>query len=375
MKNIVISMFSLLVLVSCGGKNDEATSIVDSVAANRILLTSAQYKAANIALGRIEQMPVTKSITINGMLDVPPQNLVTISAPMGGFIKSTKLLQGMKVRKGEVLVTLENQEYIQLQQDYLDNASKLEFLESEYSRQTELATENVNSKKALQLAKSQYESAKALVNGLEAKLAMINISTESLKKGKISSSINLYSPIDGFVTQVNVNIGQFVNASDAMFNIVNLDHVHAELQVYEKDITKIRLGQKVSLQLPGEKVIRLASVFLVGKEINADRTVRVHCHLETEDAGLLPGMFITAQIETSSEIVDVVSTRALVNFEGTNFVFVPDGENQFNSVPVQIGNSVGEFTEIVLPDGFNKDTPIVVSGAFELLGLLKNTQE
>jgi membrane fusion protein, heavy metal efflux system len=376
MKNIIILIASALLISACGSKTTEEQDAPDSVAVvNSITVTDAQYKAADITLGKIEKKPMGSVIQVNGKLDVPPQNLITISAPLGGFVKSTILLQGMKLRKGDVLAVMENQDYIQLQQDYLDNKSKLEFSEADYKRQQELATENVNALKTLQQAKSQYESLKAMVRGLEAKLSMIHISPASLAEGNIKSTASLYSPVDGFVSQVNVNIGQFVNPTDVMFKIVNLDHIHAELQIYEKDISKIVIGQKIVFQLANTNAQRTASVFLIGKEISADRTVNIHCHLDKEDPTLLPGMFVTASIETALNEVDVVPNDALVIFEGEHFVFVSNGKNKFKAVPIVIGNSEGEFTEVKLEEGFDRESQIVIKGAFELIGMLKNTEE
>lgn len=374
MKNIVLFSISALLVMACG-KKQETTPVSDSLSANAITLTAAQYKASGIALGKIERKPVSKRITVNGRLDVPPQNLVIISAPMGGFVKSTDLLQGMKVMKGDVLAVLENQDYIQLQQDYLDNMSKLEFLQVEYNRQQELAKENVNAQKALQQSKSQYESMKAMVSGLEAKLEMINVSTSSFKNGKIKSTIPLRAPITGFITAVNVSIGQFVTPTEVMFKIINLEHMHAELQVYEKDINKIVIGQKVTFQLANDTTTHKASVHLVGKEISPERTVRIHCHLDKEDKSLLPGMFVTATIETASEEADVVPTTAISNFEGKDYIFVSSGENQFKAIRVNAGIAVGEFTEVQVSEKLAAKTPIVTQGAFPLMGLLKNKQE
>jgi membrane fusion protein, heavy metal efflux system len=372
----IILIISLIITSCTQNQTENKVEDISAVSSNTIKLTPAQHKAANIVLGNIERKPMGTTLRVNGMLDVPPQNLITISAPMGGFVKSTKLLQGMKVKKGEVLVTLENLEYIQLQQDYLDNRSKLEFLEAEYNRQLELAKENVNAQKALQQSKSQYQSVNAVVKGLEAKLAMINISSAALAGGEIRPAIHLYSPINGFVTVVNVNIGQFVNATDVMFKIVNIEHLHAELQVYEKDIGKIAVGQKVSFQLANENNTRTASVYLVGKEISPERTVRIHCHLDKEDEHLLPGMYVTATIETTMHEAEVVPAKSIVNFEGTDYLFAATGsQEQFELIPLKLGNTDTMFTEVQLPEGFNKARAIVVNGAFELLGVLKNTVE
>jgi cobalt-zinc-cadmium efflux system membrane fusion protein len=367
-------LISILMFTSCSNHQPEAETTIDSLNTNTITLSQAQYNAAHITHGKIERRAIGGHITVNGKLDVPPQNMISVSAPMGGFVKSTDLLQGMKLKKGDLLVVLENPDYIQLQQDYLDSKSKLEFLEAEYHRQEELAKENVNALKALQQAKSQYESMKAIVSGLEAKLRMINIKSTSLESGKISSTINLYAPVSGFVTTVNVNIGQFVNSSDVMFNIVNLDHIHAELQVYEKDISKISIGQKVKFRLAHESSFRGATVYLIGREISAERTVRVHCHLDKEDPNLLPGMFVNAEIEVTSKEGNVVPATAIVNFEGEDFVFMPVGDKKYTAVPVVVGATAGDFTELQ-GEEIDSTATIVTVGAFELIGMLKNKEE
>ena len=374
MKNIILFSIGTL-LFACGSKTQDQVAVADSLQANIITLTSLQYKASNLTLGKLERRPVPQRITVNGKLDVPPQNLVIISAPLGGFVKSTNLLSGMKVKKGDVLAVLENQEYIQLQQDYLDNCTKLEYVEADYIRQQELARENVNALKSLQLAKSQYESLRAMVSGLEAKLAMINVSPSAVKEGKIKSTINLYAPITGFITMVNVNIGQFVNATDVLFKIVNLEHLHAELQVYERDINKIAVGQRVTFRLANDSSSHRASVYLVGKEISPERTVLVHCHLNTKDKSLLPGMFVTAVIETASKDTDVVPTTAISSFEGKDYIFVSSGDNQFKAIRVITGNSIDNLTEVQLQERMASGATIVTTGAFELMGLLKNKQE
>lgn len=375
MRSIIFIVLTVLVLSSCRQTPEENIPGETVEDTDVVTLTEAQYNAADIRLGKIEHRSMASTIQVNGLLDVPPQNMITISAPMGGFVKNTKLLQGMKVRKGEVLATLQHQDYIQLQQDYLNNVSQLGYLEVEYKRQQELARENINSQKVLQQARSNYEIAKANVQGLEAKLSMINISASSLSKDGIRPTINLYAPISGFVTEVNVNIGQYVTSTDVMFKIVNLEHLHAELQVYEKDIRKINVGQKVTFHLANENTPRTASVYLIGREISPDRTVRIHCHLDKEDETLLPGMYITASIGTVTEEADVVPNGAITSYEGQDVVFVKSGNQQFKMVNIETGTISGDFTAVRSANALQPDDSIVVQGAFDLLGLLRNTEE
>jgi membrane fusion protein, heavy metal efflux system len=373
MKNSYYIILLVLLAFSCGKK--EEVKDVAPPSGDTLVISDAQYKAAGVEFGTIEKKPVKKVIKLNGVLDVPPQNLISVSPPLGGFVKSTKLLEGMKVRKGDLLVTLENPEYIQLQQDYLDRSSRLEFLKEEFVRQEELAKESINAGKALQQARSQYQSEKAIVQGLESKLRLLGIDPSQLAGGKISSTITMHSPVNGYVSAVNVNIGKFASSADVMFRIVNLEHVHAELQAYEKDISSIKIGQRVQVSLTNEAAPRGAEVYLIGKELSAERTIRVHCHLDKEDESLIPGMYITGLVETQSTDAETLPVSAIVNFEGANLIFVLIGKNTFRAVPVNIGDASGDYLEVLPGQSFDRQSKIVVKGAFELLGLLKNTEE
>src|SRR6478609_1810008 len=320
-KFLFICFSSFILSCSRPSEKKETTSAAERKP-NEVVLSDEQFKSIELQLGSVESRSLSGSIKANGMLDVPPQNLVSISAPLGGFVKSTELLQGMHVRKGQVVVVLEHPDYIQLQQDYLDNKNQLEFLEQEYNRQLDLAKENVNALKALQHSKSTYFSMKAKVEGLKAKLKLVNINPADIESGEIKNSVDVISPISGFVSQVNVNIGMHVNPTDIMFRIVDTDHVHAEAQVFEKDIPKLKVGQLAHILLSNETKERLAKVFLIGKEITPERTVRVHCHLEGEDANLIPGTYFSAIIETGSNSVLALPESAIANFEGKHFLFV-----------------------------------------------------
>jgi cobalt-zinc-cadmium efflux system membrane fusion protein len=376
MKRITYLVVFASALAGCG-KNAGSEKMIEEKDQNMVTVTDVQYKAAAIQVGQMQNRLLSSKLQVNGVLDVPPQNLVTISAPMGGgFVKSTRLLQGMKVKKGDVLVTLESQEYIQLQQDYLDNRSKLEFTLNEYKRQQALSQENVNSQKVLQQARSQYEGVRANVKGLEARLLMLNIRPNSLQNGDRRSAIRLYSPIYGFVTQVNVNVGQFVNGTDPMFKIVNLDDIHVELQVYEKDIRGLEPGQKVTFQLVSDPQPKTASIYLIGREIGAERTVPVHCDIDEKDPSLLPGMFVTATIETKAVMAHVVPDDAVVSFQGEQIIFVASDNSHYRAVRVQTGGQADNYTEITpIEEEVKVGSDIVVRGAIELLGLLRNVQE
>jgi cobalt-zinc-cadmium efflux system membrane fusion protein len=222
---ILIFLFFGAAIVSCENKKivEERTEEThdEHEDENSVQLTEAQSKTAGIVLGKIENKQISGTIKVNGVLDVPPQQLVSISVPLGGFVKNTSLLQGSRVRKGQVIATIENLDFIQIQQDYLEAKSQLEMTEADYKRQQELAKENVNSQKTLQQSRTNFSTWQAKYNALLEKLKVINVDIKSLEAGKVTSSINLHSPIGGYVTQVNVNIGKFVTPTDVIFEIVD----------------------------------------------------------------------------------------------------------------------------------------------------------
>ncbi len=374
---ILAFVFTAVLISSCGSKSEEATKEEHhDEEASIVELTPEQVKIINLKLGKIEMKDLSGAIKVNGMLDVPPQNLVSISAPMGGFVKSTELLQGMKVTKGQAIVVMQHPDYIQMQQDFLETKSQLEYLEAEYKRQQELSKDNVNSQKTLQLAKSQYEGMLAKNAGLKSKLMMLGINGEKLASQTMQNSITINSPISGYVTHVNVNIGMYVNPTDVMFKIVDTEHLHAELTVFEKDVPKIKLGQKVRFTLANETDERTATVYLIGREISSDRTVRIHCHLDKEDLDLLPGMYLKAYVEAGTQRLSALPNEAIVNFEGKDYVFVAEKEaNHFKMLEVTKGISELGYTEIVTKEGLNNESLIVINGAYDILAKIKNSEE
>ncbi|MCO6499089.1 MAG: efflux RND transporter periplasmic adaptor subunit [Vicingus serpentipes] len=377
-------IFSIFVLSGCTDNSIEEGEKNKTVAHDKeaiVKLTAAQYKMAGIETGKIEQKTLSNVLKVNGVMDVPPQNLVSVSAPLGGFVHNTELLQGMKVKKGQVLAVMEHPDYVQLQQDYLDKKSKLEFLELEFKRQEELNKQNVNSAKVFQQAKSDYESMKVQVKGLEEKLAIIGVNTANFSEKEISRKVKIYSPISGYVSEVNVNIGKFVHPNEVMFEIVDTEHLHAELTVYEKDIVNLKIGQKIRFTLPNEdNKERLAEIYLIGKKIDKDRSVRVHAHLENEDTELLPGMYINALIELNENKVNAVPEETVVMSDGKYFVYhlkeKKGDHDYFEMLEVQKGVTEQGYTEISFIKNIDvANLQLVTKGAFSLLAKMKNTEE
>lgn len=383
----IYKMLSMLVIAliiqSCTQapekKEEIATEEVEL--GNEATLTPEQYKTAQIELGGIEMKVLSGTIKVNGMLDLPPQSLVSISTPFEGIVKSTEMLQGMKVKKGQAVVVLQHPDFVQIQQDYLDYKSSLEYLKLEYERQQELATENVNAKKTVQKAKSEYQSMQARVQGLKIKLNLMNVNMANLEKGNIQSTLTLYSPISGYVTEVNTNIGATASPTDVLFKIADTEHLHAELTVFENDVPLLKIGQKVRFTLANENKERMATVYLIGREISEERSVNVHCHLDEEDGQLLPGMYLKALVESGSQKVAALPEKAIVEFEGSKYIFIEGKEkdkalHHFEMIEIIVGVTELGFTQVSALNNidFSREK-IVVNGAYDLLSKIKNSEE
>lgn len=375
MKNIVILTFAFLI-TACGTSTKQEV-ITEGINANENLVTlsDAQLKSAGLVLGKLEEKALSSVIITNGTVDVPPQNRISVSIPLGGYLKSTKLIPGLQIRKGEVIAVMEDQQYIQLQQDYLTTKARLAFSKSEFERQKELNASKASSDKVLQQIQMEYNTQRISLSSLDQKLRMINIDPGSLSESNISRTIQVYSPINGFVSKVNVNIGKFVNPSDVLFELIDPSSIHLTLKIFEKDLNKLSLGQKLNAYTNNQPDKKYAGdISLISRDLSSERTAEVHCHFENADKSLAPGMYMNAEIEVKSNNTLAIAEEAIVNFEGIDYIFVQKAIKEFEMVPVETGTSENGFIELTNKDKFN-GKQIVIKGAYTLLMALKNKSE
>ena len=371
---LIILTSMLFNACSSNQPTEEPTSVVTENS-NLVELSDAQLKNANITVGKIASKNMASILKVNGIIDVPPQNMISISVPLGGFLKYTKLLPGMHLLKGESIATMEDQQYIQLQQEYLTTVSNLKFAEAEYNRQKELNLSKASSNKALEQAEASFQSLKINAKSLSEKLKLIGINPENLSEKTISRSIDIHSPIDGYVSHVNVNIGKYVNPSDVLFELVNPTDIHLGLTIYEKDLDKIFIGQKLQAFTNHKPDLKYpCEIILIGKDLSEERSVEVHCHFEKYDKTLIPGMFMNAELEINNNNAKVLPDEAIVRFENVNYAFIATSKNTFKMIEVKLGSSEKGLTEVTMDDSFyNKN--FVLNGAYNLLMQLKNKEE
>jgi cobalt-zinc-cadmium efflux system membrane fusion protein len=377
--NIYKALLLSLVFVqfSCGEKSSQSKAdetgnkiIVD----DRIKLTQAQFEQSKMALGSLEEKPFPEVVTASGMIDVPPENRAVVNAIMGGYIKTTPLLVGDKVRKGEILVTIENPEFVNIQQEYLEVNEQLSYLKAEYDRQIKMKEENITSQKSYLKAESEYKTAVAKYTGLDKQLRMLHLSPSTVREGTFSSVVPIYAPISGSITKVNVTKGSYVSPANVILEIIDTDHIHLELSVFEKDIMKVKKGQKIDFKIPeASSDIYEAEVHLVGTSIEPNRTIKVHGHIEDEsEKNFLTGMFVDAQIITTSTLEKALPSESVVVMDEVPYVLVLDEKDgntyYFNKEEVRVKDSYNGYSIIENADVFKSDAQFLISGAFNLLG-------
>lgn len=377
MKNWIYGTFLLVASLSvlgCGNEKKEGNGATETVVDDRIKVSRAQFEENNMALGTLQEMEFPTLVKTSGMIDVPPENRSMVTATMGGYIKSLPLLIGDMVKKGQLLLTIENPEFVTLQQEYMEINGQLGYLKSEYDRQKTLYDENISSLKNYLKAESEYNTARAKYEGLRKQLNMLNISPADVEAGNMTSVVSVYAPISGSVTKVNVSKGSYVAPATSILEIIDNNHIHLELSVFEKDILKIKKGQNILFKIPEASSDTFdAEVHLAGTSISDGRTITVHGHLKDEEKNkFLTGMFVEANIVTNSVMGTALPSESVVSIDDKDFVLMLheeiDGDYYFRRKMVEASDSYAGYTKIENRENFTNTDQFLIKGAFTTLG-------
>ncbi|HMW38344.1 MAG: efflux RND transporter periplasmic adaptor subunit [Saprospiraceae bacterium] len=370
-----ITFVACTFLVACSNTNKGEPEAAPPKSETVITLSSEQMKNASIETAIPESRIFSNTIRLNGKIEVPPQNLVSISVPLGGYLKSTDLMPGTKVRKGQILAILEDPQYIQLQQEFLTAQAQLSFDEGEFNRQRELNQSKASSDKNFEQARMQYQTRIILMKSLEQKLKLIGINPENLNANNINKSIQIKSPVNGFVSEVHANIGKYITPGETLFDLIDPEDIHLMLTVFEKDVAFLSTGQKVEAytnQRPDQKYP--CKIVLISRRLSKENATEVHCHFDKYDHKLLPGMFMNAEIQVNSKSSPCLPESAVVRYKDSYYVFADRGNNQFEMLPVVAGSTHEGYTALELT---KEDAMLryVTKGAYQLLMALKNVSE
>ncbi|MEQ6125386.1 efflux RND transporter periplasmic adaptor subunit [Pseudotenacibaculum sp. MALMAid0570] len=392
MKNISYKILTISILVflvtACGNKESQSendshsnkeefkTEMGEEHNEEEVILSQQQFEALKMKIDSLSLRNMSGYVEANGTLEVPPQNEAAITSIVGANVVSIKVIEGDKVSKGQVVAYLSHPNIIKLQTNYLNAYSNNNFLKKNYERQKKLYDGGVGSGANFQKAEAEYDASKLMVNGLAAQLKILNINITSLSNGSITQQIPLLSPIEGFVQKVEVKTGQYVEPQTELFEVVNTHHVHADLMVFEKDVYKVKKGQKVDFivqSIPDTELT--AEIYSVSKTFEENpKAVHVHAEIENKNGNLIPGMYIKGRIQVDKNRVSALPESAIFKEGDKHYVFSGEKENDnwsFKPVEVIIGGKDGKWVAIQFIKEIEESTKFAYNNAYYLMAEMK----
>lgn len=377
MKKYISILCASLVILSCSKEEKSKDVVTETVANNSSILklTDNQLKNFTIDTASLSNSTLPKTIRLNAKTEVTPQNTVSITNPFGGYVKHITLIPGNFVKKGQIVVVLEDPQYIQMQEDYLTTKALLEQAAADYKRQKDLNEDKTASDKVMQQAKATQQTLMVKKRALEEKLRLMNINPTTISINNIRRTINVYAPISGIVNVVYANTGQYISPADPMLQIINPNTSLLNIKVFEKDLSSIAVGQFLNGYTNANPEQKLqAKITSISNQVNEDGTVDVFAQITNPNGiRLTANMYFNIELDVLQQHSNVLPEEAVVHYEGKDYVFERINKNQFKLIPVTIGTSSNKMVEIKSPS--NSGKIYVTKGAYNLLTALKNSGE
>lgn len=376
MKKYIVILISSIVLFSCNKEEKSTEEATNETAVTNVLnVTDQQLKLMMIDTASLVNQTMLSTIRLTAKTEVTPEHTVSITNAFGGYVKRIALIPGNYVKKGQVVVVLEDPQYIQMQEDYLTTKALLEQANADFDRQRDLNAEKAASDKVMQQAKATRQALLVKKSALEQKLRLMNINPSSISLNNIRRTINVYAPISGMVSEVFANTGQYVSPADAMLEIINPNQALLKVKVFEKDLASIEVGQYLKAYTNSNPDQKLeAQISSIANQVNEDGTVDVFARVTNPNGvKLTANMYFNVELEVQAMRANVLPTEAVVQFEGKDYLFERLSKNQYKMVPAMIGTSSKDKVEIKSPE--NSGKVYVSKGAYNLLTALKNSGE
>lgn len=377
-----------LLIIACGnekGKDEHghAHGNNETNHEEKVFFSAQQFKAMNVEVDTLPSRNIGTYVEVNGQLEVPPQNEATVTAVMGCNVVSIEVIEGDEIKKGSVLAYLSHPNLIKIQTDYISNWNELQFLEKDYQRKKKLYDEKVGSGKDFQKVKADYQSKIALVKGYEAQLKSMGLNINKLQQSEIYERIPLRSPIDGSIRLVEVKTGQYVMPQTELFEIVNNEHIHADFMVFEKDMNKVKKGQKIffsSEALGNTELTAIIHSVGIAFEQNP-KAVHLHAEIENKEGLLIPGMYVRGRIIIEEVLSLALPEEGLVKEKGKTYLFTAKQLNdkatsawEFTPTEVIVTNTNDGWSSIVLLKPLEKGTLVTLNNAYYLMADLKKEE-
>ena len=338
---------------------------------DHIPLTAKQVSTVDLKMGEAVEREMDATIDAKGSLVLRAQAMGDVASLMGGIVKSISVKEGQFVHKGQLVATVENTDVVSLQREYYSAAKECELARIDMERQKLLAHNGAGIKRSLQQAQKDYHVAHANMLGIGRQLAQMGISTAAVAKGKFTTAFPLRAPISGVVSEMTASLGSYADMQTPLMKIRNTQAVECDLNVFEKDLAKIKVGNRVTMSLTNQPGVKLSGTIYGMNQYFNDNTKAVAVHVKLDAASvksylhsssgnthggkLFAGMYVSGKIATGSQQCLALPSQAIVNSDGKQYVFALNGapskgNYSFSRHEVTTGASDGKYTEVKLCD-------------------------
>lgn len=375
MKRTIIYIIPALLLSACGADTTEQP-LEENTVANSITLTEAQASTFEVSFAELTEHTMSTTLQLNGKVELQPQARTVISLPLGGTVSAVATNVGKAVQKGDLLATVQDPQYVQLQEDYLKLLQEKTFADADLQRQQQLKEGQALSEKAFQQKQMEYAKLGVSLKALEEKLRMLGITPSTLSSGSISKDVRLVAPMSGVVSAVNISTGQYAAPNDVLLELIDPKQSQLSLQVFEKDLGRLQVGQMLKAATNENPQNRWnCEVLFVKPDLAADGTSEVLCQFAEDRPSPAPGTYMNAEVVLADHAVSVVPNKAIVNADGRSYVFVVAPEsNAYTAVEVKVGGADATYSEVLNAAGL-QGKKVVVEGSYVLLMGWKNTSD
>ena len=374
----VITFVGFSFLSQSKAETSESENQEEEIDFQNIPLSEKQVKAVDLKMGEAQEREMDAMLHVNGSLVLRAQYMGNVSSLMGGIVKNVYVKEGQMVSRGQVVATIENTDVVTLQREYYTAYKESEMARLELDRQKTLASAGAGIKKTLQMSEKNYKVAQANLLGTGRQLQQMGISTKEVAKGKFTTVFPLRAPISGTVSDMQASLGSYADMQTPLMKIRNNHAVECDLNVFEKDIAKVKVGDQVLVSLTNQPGVNVSGrVYGMNQYLNkGTKSVAVHVKLDAKrGAKLFEGMYVSGQIATGRQLCMTLPDKAIVSADGKQYVFALNqqhskgGTYSFSRHEVTTGVSNNGYTEVALCKHLKKGQKIVTDNAFYLASL------
>lgn len=374
----VITFVGFSFLSQSKAETSESENQEEEIDFQNIPLSEKQVKAVDLKMGEAQEREMDAMLHANGSLVLRAQDMGNVSSLMGGIVKNVYVKEGQMVSRGQVVATIENTDVVTLQREYYTAYKESEMARLELDRQKTLASAGAGIKKTLQMSEKNYKVAQANLLGTGRQLQQMGISTKEVAKGKFTTVFPLRAPISGTVSDMQASLGSYADMQTPLMKIRNNHAVECDLNVFEKDIAKVKVGDQVLVSLTNQPGVNVSGrVYGMNQYLNkGTKSVAVHVKLDAKrGAKLFEGMYVSGQIATGRQLCMTLPDKAIVSADGKQYVFALNqqhskgGTYSFSRHEVTTGISNNGYTEVALCKHLKKGQKIVTDNAFYLASL------